>query len=75
MVRVILLPIASFYLMVVFSRWRQFYRPFDCGGGFLEGGSFYLVPIPIMHFHIWVILLVTGRVILAGFVAGDWGDF
>ena len=70
-----ILPIASFYLMVVFSWWRQFCWPFDCGGGFLEGRSIHLVPIPIIHFRIWAILIVTGRVVLAAFVAGDWGDF
>ena len=75
MVRVLILSIASLYLMVVSSLWRQFYWPFDCGGGFLEGGSLHLVPIPPIHFRIWVILLVTARVVLAGFVAGDWGDF
>ena len=58
MVRVIILPIASFYLMVVFSWWKQFCWPFDCSGGFLEGKSFHLVLIPIIHFRIWVILLL-----------------
>jgi len=57
MVRVIILPIASFYLMVVFSWLRQCCWLFDCGGGFLEGGSFRLVPIPLIHLRIWVILL------------------
>jgi len=73
------------------SKWSSSILPpstswlFPVGGGVFTGrlvavvvslgGSFQLVPVPVVHFRFWVILHVSGRAVLAGFVARDWGDF